>query len=577
MMPSWSDWLQIALFFLILLSLVKPLGSYMARVYQGEHLPLIGWLQPLERGLYRISGIDREQTMNWKEYLWAMLWFNGLGIVLVYAVQRFQAGLPFNSQHMANVEPWIALNTAVSYVTNTNWQAYAGETTLTYLTQMVALTSQNFLSAASGLALLMAFIRGLVSGGESYLGNYWVDVVRGILYILLPLSVLLAVFLMSQGVIQTLQGNQIVKPLQSFTHSSTSPQVQVIPMGPVASQVAIKQLGSNGGGFFAANAAHPFENPTPLTNFFELLAILLIPAALTHTFGLLVNDRRQGLALLGLMLFCLLIGICGEWLAEYHAHPLLQALDIEGGNMEGKEARFGVLNSALWAVATTASANGSTNAMLDSYTPIGGGIPLWFMQLGEVMFGGVGSGLYGMLLIVIITVFIGGLMVGRTPMYLGKKIEAFEMKMASLAVLLMPIVVLVATAVAISLPLGKKAIAYPGIHGLTEALYAMTSMMNNNGSAFAGLKASNPVFLFLGSVVMLVGRYWYAIPLLAIAGSLGTKKPLSTGAGTLQTHSLSFLVLLLSIIVILGALSFLPVLALGPIVEQLQSWVNHGT
>lgn len=575
-MMSWNGWLQIGLFFLILLSLVKPLGWYMARIYQGDRLPLIGWLQPLERGLYRLSGINPQHTMDWKQYLWAMLWFNGLGIVLVYGIQRLQGWLPFNPQHMANVEPWIALNTAVSFVTNTNWQAYAGETTLSYLTQMLALTSQNFLSAATGLALLMAFIRGLSSKGESHLGNYWVDVVRSILYILLPLSLLLAGFLMSQGVIQTLQGNQLVKPLQAFTESSTTPRVQTIPMGPVASQVAIKQLGSNGGGFFAANAAHPFENPTALTNFFELLAILLIPAALTHTFGLLVNDRKQGWALLGLMVVCLLAGMYGEWLAEQQAHPLLQTLGIEGGNMEGKEARFGVLNSALWAVATTASTNGSVNAMLDSYTPIGGCIPLWFMQVGEVIFGGVGSGLYGMLLIVLITVFIGGLMVGRTPMYLGKKIEAFEMKMASVAVLLMPIIVLLATAIAITLPLGKKAIAYPGVHGLTEALYAMTSMMNNNGSAFAGLNAANPVFLIIGSVVMVLGRYWYAIPLLAIAGSLGQKKMASTSVGTLQTYSLLFLLLLLSIIVILGALSFLPVLALGPIVEQLQSWVHHG-
>ena len=574
-MMSWNGWLQIGLFFLILLSLVKPLGWYMARIYQGACLPVIGRLQPLERGLYRLSGVDAQHSMDWKQYLSAMLCFNGLGIVLVYALQRFQVVLPFNPQHMVSVEPWIALNTAVSFVTNTNWQAYAGETTLSYLTQMLALTSQNFISAATGMALLMAFIRGLASNGESHLGNYWVDIVRGILYILLPLSVLFAIFLMSQGVIQTLHGNQQVKPLQAFMASSTSPQTQIIPMGPVASQVAIKQLGSNGGGFFGANAAHPFENPTALTNFFELLAILLIPAGLTYTFGLLVTDRKQGFALLGLMLFCLFAGMSGEWLAEQHAQPLLQTLGIEGGNMEGKEVRFGILGSALWAVATTASANGSMNAMLESYTPIGGCIPLWFMQLGEVIFGGVGSGLYGMLVIVIITVFIGGLMVGRTPMYLGKKIEAFEMKMASIAVLLMPLVVLLATAIALTLPLGKKAIAYPGIHGLTEALYAMTSMMNNNGSAFAVLNAANPVFLILGSVVMVLGRYWYAIPLLAIAGSLSHKKPASSSVGTLQTHSPLFLVLLLSIIMIVGALSFLPVLALGPIVEQLQSWVTH--
>ena len=568
MMSSLNPLLQIAFYLITILILAKPLGWYIAQIYLGHPLPYaVRWLQPVERIIHRICSIDKQNEMTWKQYLFALLLFNGLGILFVYVIQRLQIFLPLNPQHLASPSSSISLNTAISFVTNTNWQAYAGERTMSYLTQMLAFTSQNFLSAATGMALLAAFVRGLTGNKAQTLGNYWVDMIRGVLYILLPLAIVLALALVSQGVIQTLKSNQTIPVLEQTLKSSSN--YQDIPMGPVASQVAIKQLGSNGGGFFNVNAAHPFENPTPITNILELLAIMLIPVALVFTFGFMVKDPRQSRALLVVMFVLFLPSVYFGLLAEQQGNPALVTLGVVGGNMEGKEVRFGITDSVLWTVATTATSNGSVNSMLDSYMPVGGLIPLWLMNLGEVVFGGVGTGMYGMLLMVIISVFIGGLMVGRTPEYLGKKIQPFEMKMASIAVLLMPLVVLISTAVVVLLPAGRQAIGNPGMHGLTEVLYAMTSMMNNNGSALSGLDASQPLYVILGGFLMLMGRYWFAIPMLAISGSLVSKQIIPSSLGTLTTHTPLFVILLLGMIVLLGALSFVPVLALGPIAEQL--------
>lgn len=581
---------QIVLYLVVLLALIKPLGWYIAQVYQGKPCGLGIILKPIERFIYRLCGIDPEQEMGWKKYLSAMLVFNLLGVLVVYAAQRLQGFLPLNPQNFSAVPPEIAFNTAISFVTNTNWQAYVGESTLSYLTQMFALTAQNFFSAATGMSLLMALIRGIARHETSGLGNFWQDIVRGVLYILLPLSLIFSVMLISQGVMQNFKPYQKVSLLQSFSYQQSQVEnktitEQVIPMGPVASQIAIKQLGSNGGGFFNANSAHPFENPTPLSNFLEMLALLLIPAALCYTFGVMVNDKRQGWAILLAMLFIFIPFASVAVNAEQQGNPALMQLGIDhrpqpdrypGGNMEGKETRFGIVNSALWASATTASANGSVSAMHDSLTPLGGLVPLWFMQMGEVVFGGVGSGLYGMLMLVVVTVFVAGLMVGRTPEYLGKKIEPYEMKMASIAVLIMPIIVLVSTAIAVVVPAGVSAIANPGTHGFSEILYAFSSMGNNNGSAFAGLNASSPFYTFLGGVVMLIGRYWVAIPVLAMAGTLAHKKIIPSSAGTLATHTLLFVVLLVGVTMIIGALTFFPALALGPVVECLMFGKPYG-
>ncbi|HEX4044901.1 MAG TPA: potassium-transporting ATPase subunit KdpA [Gammaproteobacteria bacterium] len=597
---------QILALLFSLLILIKPLGWYMARVYEGNPCGLNTLLGPLERGIYRFCAIDPNQEMDWKSYLITMLLFNLLGFLLIYFIQRLQFYLPFNPQTMTAVTPELAFNTAASFITNTNWQAYGGETTMSYFTQMFALTVQNFLSAATGMALLVAFIRGVTRHEQSTLGNFWVDTVRGTLYILLPLSALFAIFLTSQGVIQNINPYQQITLLQPISYQQpiiTSagqpvndaqgrPQFntitvtkQTLPMGPVASQIAIKQLGTNGGGFFNTNSAHPFENPTPLTNFFELLAILLIPAALCYTFGLLVNDKKQGWSLLLAMFIIFIPFVSVAVIAEQQGNPALTQMGVDpiakypfysAGNMEGKETRFGIANSALWATATTATSNGSVNSMHDSFTPLGGLVPLWMMHLGEVIFGGVGSGLYGMLMLVIITVFIAGLMVGRTPEYLGKKIEPYEMKMAAIAVLVMPLIVLFCTAVASIIPASIDAIANPGAHGFTEILYAFSSMGNNNGSAFAGLNANTPLYTIVGGIEILIGRYWIAIPTLAIAGSLVRKKIIPSSAGTLTTHTPLFIILLVSITIILGALSFLPALALGPIVEQLMLWGQYG-
>jgi potassium-transporting ATPase potassium-binding subunit len=572
--------IQIFLYFVVLLVLVKPLGLYMARIYSGESTPLHRLIEPLERWMYRICGIRPEGEMTWQEYAMALLLFNAAGAFLLYLILRSQAFLPLNPQRIPAVAPDLAFNTAVSFVTNTNWQSYAGETAMSYLAQMMGLTVQNFVSAASGMAALAAFIRGLRRSLSQTIGNFWVDMFRSVLYILLPLAIVLSLALVSQGVVQSL-GPAIRVPLLQSTLDSEGNEVagQVIPLGPAASQVAIKQIGTNGGGFFNVNSAHPLENPTPISNVLELLAILLLPAALCYTFGKMVGDTRQGWAILAAMLVIFIpLMIACLW-SEQAGNPALSALGVDqaagsgqpGGNMEGKEARFGIINSVLWAVATTAASNGSVNAMHDSFTPLGGLFPLWLMQLGEVVFGGVGSGLYGMLVFAVIAVFVAGLMVGRTPEYLGKKIEAFEMKMASLVILIPAAVVLVGTAVALLAESGLAGISNPGPHGFTEVLYAFSSAANNNGSAFAGLSADSIFYNVSLGIAMLIGRFWVMIPVLAMAGSLARKKVIPSGAGTLPTHTPLFVLLLAGVVFLVGALTFLPALALGPIAEFITS------
>lgn len=537
---SGNDILQVSLFLLVLLALIRPLGGYMAWVYES------GWQCRVEKWIYRVSGVKEGQSMTWLSYAWAFMAFNAAGFAAVYAVLRLQHVLPWNPEGFGPVRPDTAFNIAVSFVTNTNWQNYSGESTLSNFTQMAALTVQNFVSAASGMAVLVALARGLSLRCAKEIGNFWVDLVRSTLYILLPLSVLLTVLLVWQGVIQNFD-----------SYVTVAESNQRLPMGPAASQVAIKQLGTNGGGFFNTNSAHPFENPTPLTNFVQCLSILVIPAGLCYTFGRLVKDRRQGWALLAAMMLLFV--------------PLLYTTIVaETGNMEGKEVRFGTANSALWAVATTAASNGSVNSMHDSFSAAGGIAPMFLMQLGEVVFGGVGSGLYGMIIFAIVAVFLAGLMVGRTPEYLGKKIEAFEMKMASIAILVPPLCVLIGTAVAVVTPMGLSGLANHGPHGFSEILYAFSSMANNNGSAFAGYGADNPLLNFTGGMAMLLSRYWVAIPTLAIAGSLARKKITPASPGTLPTHTPLFVMLLSGTVLIVGALAFIPSLALGPIVEALR-------
>ncbi len=570
--------LQIGLFVLAILACVKPLGLYMARVYSGHAPVLDRVLRPFERLIYRLCGVNTEQEMGWRQYAEAVIALSLISCVSVYAVERLQGVLPLNPDLLPAVSPDGAFNAAVSFASNTNWQSYSGETTMSYLTQMTALTVQNFLSAAVGMAVLIALIRGFTRENSATIGNFWVDLTRGILYILLPLSLILALILVSQGVVQTLRLHQQVALLEPTVDNEGHRVVtQQIAVGPAASQVAIKQLGTNGGGFFNANSSHPLENPTPLASFLELLAILLIPASLCYSFGELVGDRRQGWALLGAMTMVFLVLLAVTVVAEQRGNPVLSQLGIDqaasalqsGGNMEGKETRFGITDSALWAVATTAASNGSVNSMHDCYTPLGGLAPMWLMQLGEVVFGGVGSGLYGMLVFAIVTVFLAGLMVGRTPEYLGKKIGAFEMKMASLVIILPCAMVLLGTACGVACDQGRGAIFNPGPHGLSEVLYAFSSASNNNGSAFAGLAANSPFYNGLLGLAMLVGRYWVIIPVLATAGSLAAKKQVASGPGTLPTHTPLFVILLLAVIIVVGALSYFPALALGPVVEQL--------
>jgi K+-transporting ATPase ATPase A chain len=589
--------LQLAFYLVVLLALAKPLGAYMARVYEGRPFVLdrpLGWL---ERLIYRASGVVPGAEMGWKAYALTMLLFNLAGLLAVYALQRLQGVLPLNPAGLEAVSPDSSFNTAASFATNTNWQGYRGETTMSYLTQMLALTVQNFVSAATGMAVAVALIRGFARRSAETIGNFWVDLTRTTLYILLPLAFVWALALVSQGVVQTfspyakvavVQPSEYDEPVtdkdgkpvldekgQPKSKKSTLTE-QVIAVGPAASQIAIKQLGTNGGGFFNVNSAHPLENPTPLSNFLEVLAILLVPAALCYTFGVMVGDTRQGWAVLAAMtvIFVALLLVCvvaeqnGRVFAQQGVDHVVSALQ-SGGNMEGKEVRFGIANSALWATATTAASNGSVSAMHDSFTPIGGLVPMWLIQLGEVIYGGVGSGLYGMLMFAIIAVFVAGLMVGRTPEYLGKKIEAYEMKMSSLVILITPALVLIGTSVGVVTAAGKAGIANAGIHGFSEVLYAFSSASNNNGSAFAGLSANTPFYNTALGLCMLFGRYWLAVPVLAIAGALARKKIVPVGAGTLPTHTPLFVGLLVGVVLLVGALTFVPALALGPIVEHL--------
>lgn len=581
---SASGVLQLVIYLAVLIALIRPLGWFMARVLEGKagEAPLglgiaLGWL---ERGTYALGGVRtdgerRPHEMTWKPYAIGIIVFNAIGFVAVYALQRLQHILPVNPAGAAGlgpVEARSAFNTAISFATNTNWQGSGGEVTMSYLTQMLGLGVQNFLSAATGIAVLAALIRGLARKSSSTIGNCWADLTRITLYILLPLSAVLAIALVSQGVVQTFRGPQEVALTvpPPTTIDGTTITTQTIPLGPAASQIAIKQLGTNGGGFFNVNSAHPLENPTALSNFLQMLAILLIPAALCWTFGEMVRDRRQGWAVLAAMLVIFVPLLVATYAFESRGNPAVASLvGTNAENMEGKEARFGIANSALWATATTAASNGSVNSMHDSFTPLGGLIPMWLMQLGEVVFGGVGSGLYGMLMFIIIAVFVAGLMVGRAPEYLGKKIEPFEMKMAMLVVLVPCAIVLVGTAVAVLIPEGHTT-SNPGPHGFSQILYAFSSAGNNNGSAFAGLTANTPFYNIALGLAMWFSRFWIIVPVLAVAGSLAAKRVSPTTSGTLPTHTPVFVLMLVAVVVIVGALTFVPALALGPVVEHLQ-------
>ncbi len=583
-----NDLLQMTVYLIALLLLVKPLGAYMARVFADTPTGMTRLGAPVERRLFRLCGIRADEEMDWKRYALALLIFNILGLLVLYALQRMQQWLPLNPQHLGAVSPDSAMNTAISFASNTNWQGYAGESTMSYFTDLLGLTVQNFLSAASGIAVLLAVIRGFARRNADKVGNFWVDLTRATLYVLLPLALLLGLALSSQGVIQNFRPYVQAHVLQQtraqvdgalVTGTPAGARTQLLPMGPAASQIAIKQLGTNGGGFFNANSAHPFENPTPLSNFLEMLALLLIPAALCYTFGEMVGDRRQGWALLATMTLIFVPLMVGCVAAEQAGNPALHGLAVNqqagplqaGGNMEGKEVRFGIADSGIWATATTAASNGSVNAMHDSFTPLGGLVPMWLMQLGEVIYGGVGSGLYGMLAFAVVAVFIAGLMVGRTPEYLGKKIEAYEMKMASLVVLIPCALVVIGTAIAVMSKSGQAGMANPGAHGFSEVLYAFSSAGNNNGSAFAGLSADTPFYNSLLGACMFIARYPLMIGMLAIAGSLAEKKRVPTSSGTLPTHTPLFVVLLALTVIVVGALTFLPALALGPIAESLMA------
>lgn len=576
---STYSWIQIIFYLAALLLAAKPLGGFMARVWEGQPTLLGRILGPLERMIYKVSGAKPEAQMTWKTYAVALMLFNGMGLIAVYCLQRLQAFLPLNPQALAAVSPDSSWNTAVSFATNTNWQGYSGEVTMAYISQMVGLTVQNFVSAATGMAVLVALIRGIVRHTTTEIGNFWVDLTRTTLYILLPLSFVLAMVLVSQGVVQTLSPYQVTSLVQPSTDANgNSVMTQVLAVGPAASQIAIKQLGTNGGGFFNVNSAHPFENPTPFSNFLEMFSILLIPAALCYTYGKMVGDTRQGWALLATMTIILMAFLAVAIWAEQGGNPAFTRLGVDqkqsninpGGNMEGKEVRFGVANSALWATVTTAASNGSVDSMHDSFMPLGGLVPLFLIQLGEIIFGGVGSGLYGMLAFVIVAVFVAGLMVGRTPEYLGKKIEAFEMKMASLMLLIPILFAKVLTAVAVVTPAGLAGIWNKGgPHGFSEVLYAFSSGAGNNGSAFAGIAANAPFYNTALGIDMFFSRYWLIVPALAIAGSLASKKRVPASAGTLPTHTPLFIAWLIGVIIIVGALSFIPALSLGPIVEHL--------
>ena len=595
-------WFMLALYVGVLLALGFPLAIYMTRIGDAAgagYRPINGLVGKFERLIYRASGIDVAQDMAWPRYAMALLLFNALGALVVYLMQRVQLWLPLNPQAMPNVSPDSAFNTAVSFATNTNWQAYSGETTMSYFTQMAGLAVQNFFSAASGLAVAFALIRGFARRSAQGIGNFWVDLTRSTLYILLPLSLVLSVIFMAQGVIQNFDAYKTVTTLESLTYDNPkldaagqplkdakgaavtetlTTHSQTLAMGPVASQEAIKMLGTNGGGFFNANSAHPYENPTPLTNFVQMVSIFLIPAALCFVFGRMVGDTRQGWAVLSAMTAIFLFMAVVAIYAEQQGNPIIAHLGVDqahsglqaGGNMEGKETRFGIVASALFATITTGASCGAVNAMHDSFTPLGGLVPMWLIQLGEVVFGGVGSGLYGMLIFAIMAVFIAGLMIGRTPEYIGKKIESFEMKMTSIVILVTPFLALVGTALAVMAEQGRLGMANPGAHGFSEILYAVSSAANNNGSAFAGLSANTPFYNSLLAVVMWFGRYAFIVPVLAIAGSLAKKKRIAATAGTLPTHGPLFVALLVGTVVLVGALTYVPALALGPVIEQLQ-------
>ena len=566
------DWIQIAIYVAVLLTCAKPLGLFIARAMDGKkHFlsPVLGWMEKLT---YLVGGVKPDEEMGWKTYAGSVLMFSFVGMLFTFGLQRLQGILPGNPAAMTGVETSSAFNTASSFVTNTNWQGYGGESTMSYLTQMLALGVQNFVSAATGIAVMVALIRGMRGKQISTLGNFWADLTRSTLYVFLPLSLLLSVALVSQGVVQTFNNYEKATLVQATKDDKGATVTeQRIAVGPAASQIAIKQLGTNGGGFFNVNSAHPFENPNPITNFLECLAILVIPAALCCTFGEMVGDRRQGWALLAAMTVLFLIFLVPTVLAEHGGNGSFKDAGLSTlANWEGKEARFGIGNSALWATATTAASNGSVNAMHDSFTPMGGMFPMILIQLGEVVFGGVGSGLYGMVAFAIIAVFIAGLMVGRTPEYIGKKIEAYEMKMASLVVLIPCCLVLIGAAIPLIFGTAQSSMSNPGAHGFSQLLYAYSSMANNNGSAFGGFNANVPFHNWLGGVIMWISRFGLIIPILAIAGSLGRKKVVPASVGTLPTHTTLFVGLLVSVVLIVGALTFIPALALGPIAEQLQ-------
>ena len=581
-------WILLAVFLGVLLAAGRPLGAYIARVVDGDY----AWARRLEAPLYRLCGVRADEAMGWRKYAVAIVLFNVLGLVFTYAVQRLQGVLPLNPQGFGAVSPDSAFNTAISFVTNTNWQGYGGESTMSHLTQMLTLAVQNFLSAATGIAVVVALIRGFARHSAQTLGNAWVDLTRITLYVLLPLSIAYALFLTSQGAIQNFDAFKTATTIEATTYETprldaagqplkdaagqvlteaATTQEQTLPMGPLASQEAIKLLGTNGGGFFNANSAHPYENPTPLSNFSQMLAIFLIPCALCFTFGRMVGDARQGWAVLAAMTAIFVVATVAVISFEQQGNPLLHALGVDaaGGNMEGKEVRFGIADTGLFAAVTTAASCGAVNSMHDSYTPLGGMVPLVLMQLGEVVFGGVGSGLYGMLVFAILAVFVAGLMIGRTPEYLGKKIEAFEMKMSALIILVTPTLVLVGTAIAVSFDVGRAGIANPGAHGLSEILYAFTSGANNNGSAFAGLSANTPFYNVMIGLAMWFGRFGVIVPVLAMAGALAAKKRIAVTSGTLPTHGPLFVTLLIGVVLLVGLLNYVPALALGPIVEHL--------
>ena len=596
-MPTLQAGLQLVVYLLVLLLLAWPVGIWLAAVADGR---LPGWLKPFigaERAIYRLAGVDADESTSWKRYALALIAFNVLGVIVVYALQRLQGVLPINPQGMTAVSPDSSFNTAISFVTNTNWQGYGGESTISYLTQMLALTVQNFFSAATGIAVVWALIRGFIAKSSGTVGNFWIDVTRATLYVLLPMAVVFAVFLVGQGVIQNFDAAKEATTLevnayqqakkgadgQSLKDAKGNPVMealkaptQSLAMGPIASQEAIKMIGTNGGGPFNANSAHPFENPTPLSNFVQMLSVLLIPAGLVFAFGRMVGDMRQGWAVMAAMTAMFVVMVLIGSPQEQGGNPLFTPLGVDqaasalqpGGNMEGKEARFGIAASTLFAAITTAASCGAVNAMHDSFMPLGGAVPLVLIQLGEVVFGGAGSGLYGMLVFAILTVFIAGLMIGRTPEYLGKKIETFDMKMVSIAILVTPILVLAGTAIAVGADAGKAGIANPGAHGFAEILYAFSSAANNNGSAFAGLSANTPFYNVMLAIAMWFGRFGVIVPVLAVAGSLAGKKRLAVTAGTLPTHGPLFVLLLIGTVVLVGLLNYVPALALGPVVEH---------